>query len=242
MAKDRLADWDSTAGNNTDVGGINIDEGWPPENVNNAMREKMAQVADFFKDKTGTITSTNVSNAYSITTNDGVSAYAAGQLYAFIANAANTGAATLNVNTIGAKSIVKNHDLALESGDIEANQICVVAYGATDDTFQLLSQPAQVITEGANVDIANTTAETSIDRSADTILIYDDSASANREAILNDAVGPIGSAAQATTSGTTKDFTGVPPWVKRVHVAMRIVSLDGAGHTGAARYKRRPDN
>lgn len=140
MAKNRLADWDTTAANNTDVGGINIDEGWAPENVNNAARETMSQLAEFHKDIGGTITSTNVANAYSITTNDGVSAYAAGQIYTFIVNAVNTGAATLNVNTIGAKSIVKNHDVALAAGDLEANQICVVAYGATDDTFQLLSQ------------------------------------------------------------------------------------------------------
>lgn len=45
MAKNAVSDWDTTtAGNNTDVGGINIDEGWPASNMNNALREIMKQV------------------------------------------------------------------------------------------------------------------------------------------------------------------------------------------------------
>lgn len=47
MAKNALADWDTTAANNTDVGGISIAEGMAPANVNNAMREIMAQLATY---------------------------------------------------------------------------------------------------------------------------------------------------------------------------------------------------
>ena len=47
MAKNSVSDWDTTANNNTDVGGINIAENCPAANVNNAMREIMAQVADY---------------------------------------------------------------------------------------------------------------------------------------------------------------------------------------------------
>lgn len=46
MAKNSVSQWDSTAANNTDVGGINIAEGCPPSNVNDAMREMMAQLKD----------------------------------------------------------------------------------------------------------------------------------------------------------------------------------------------------
>ena len=186
MAKNRLADWDTTAANNTDIAGINIDEGWAPENVNNAAREKMSQLAEFFKDTTGQITSTNVGNAYSITTKDGITVYAAGQRYVFISNAANTGAATLNVNTIGAKSIVAHHDLALVSGDIEANQIVEVVYEATDDTFQMVSPLAQ-----PRVDIANLTTETDLDPDADSAVVYDATATANREVLIRDVRGTV---------------------------------------------------
>lgn len=39
------SDWDTTAGNNTSIGGINIAEGCPAGNLNDAIRELMAQVA-----------------------------------------------------------------------------------------------------------------------------------------------------------------------------------------------------
>jgi hypothetical protein len=44
MAKNTFLDWDTTANNNTDVGGISIAENCPPSNINNGMRETMAQL------------------------------------------------------------------------------------------------------------------------------------------------------------------------------------------------------
>lgn len=40
-----VSDWDTTAANNTTIGGINIGEGCDPANINNAIRELMSQVA-----------------------------------------------------------------------------------------------------------------------------------------------------------------------------------------------------
>jgi len=48
MAKDKLTDYDSTASNNLDIGGISIAEGMLPSNVNNALREQMSHLADAF--------------------------------------------------------------------------------------------------------------------------------------------------------------------------------------------------
>lgn len=45
MAKNDTSQWDTTAGNNSDIGGINIAEGCAAANVNNALREFMAQFA-----------------------------------------------------------------------------------------------------------------------------------------------------------------------------------------------------
>lgn len=144
MAKDHIRDYDTTAGNNTDVNGVNCDEGWAPENVNNALRALMADLAELHGDTRATVTTAGAGNAYTLTTNETITAYAAGGLFAFIADRANTGAATLNIDGVGAKDWVKNHDLPLIAGDIEANQICVVAYEATDDTLQLLSPSGKV--------------------------------------------------------------------------------------------------
>ena len=47
MAKEKISQWDSNPASNTDVGGINISENCPPSNINNAIREVMAQVKDF---------------------------------------------------------------------------------------------------------------------------------------------------------------------------------------------------
>lgn len=44
MPKTSVSDWSTTAASNTDVGGININEGNAPSTMNNAVREAMAQV------------------------------------------------------------------------------------------------------------------------------------------------------------------------------------------------------
>lgn len=46
MAKNKVSEWNTTASNNTDVGGINIAEGCAPSGINNAIRELMAQIKD----------------------------------------------------------------------------------------------------------------------------------------------------------------------------------------------------
>ena len=47
MAKDKLTDYSATNGSNTDVGGINIDEGMLPSAVNNALREILTHLKNF---------------------------------------------------------------------------------------------------------------------------------------------------------------------------------------------------
>jgi hypothetical protein len=46
MPKNKVSEWSSTPANNTDIGGVNIDEGCAPSGINNAIRELMAQVKD----------------------------------------------------------------------------------------------------------------------------------------------------------------------------------------------------
>ena len=46
MAKNKISEFSSTPSNNTDIGGINIAEGTAPSNINNAIRELMAQLKD----------------------------------------------------------------------------------------------------------------------------------------------------------------------------------------------------
>jgi hypothetical protein len=46
MAKNKISEWSSTPANNTDVGGIDINEGCAPSGINNAIRDMMAQIKD----------------------------------------------------------------------------------------------------------------------------------------------------------------------------------------------------
>jgi hypothetical protein len=78
------------------------------------------------------------SDSYAITLSPALSSYATGQLINFKANTKNTGAASLNVNGLGAKTIKKDGGADLADGDISANQIVQVIYDGTN--FQLLSQ------------------------------------------------------------------------------------------------------
>lgn len=86
------------------------------------------------------------SDAYAITLAPALAAYVTGQVVYFKANTANTGAASLNVNALGAKTIKKNNDQDLATGDIEAAQLCAVIYDGTN--FQLLSDSNPLTTKG----------------------------------------------------------------------------------------------
>lgn len=75
-------------------------------------------------------------DSYAITPSPAITAYAAGQSFTFQAGTANTNAATLNVNGLGAKTIKKNTSVDLETGDILANQIITVKYDGTNMQLQ----------------------------------------------------------------------------------------------------------
>ena len=92
-------------------------------------------------------------DSYAITLVPAVGAYADGQVFHFKAGTANTGAATLNVNGLGAITIKKLHDQDLATGDIEAGQIVTVVYDTTPtpDVFQMQSQLASAAAGGGDV-------------------------------------------------------------------------------------------
>jgi Chaperone of endosialidase len=66
-----------------------------------------------------------------------LTAYAAGQLFYFVANAANTGAVTINIDSLGAKSITRDGSSALAAGDINSGEVVVVIYDGT--RFQMIN-------------------------------------------------------------------------------------------------------
>jgi hypothetical protein len=120
-------------------------ENMAPSAVNDGARALEGLVARGLKDALeGNKDSTGSSDAYVVAANRTLSAYYDGMRIGFHASFANTGAATLNVDSVGAKSITKRHNLALASGDIEQHQYVDVIYSASDDAFQMQNPAAQV--------------------------------------------------------------------------------------------------
>lgn len=77
-------------------------------------------------------------DSYAITPTPAETAYVAGKEYTFKAGTANTGACTLNVSALGAKTIKKDVSTDLATGDILQNQIVVCKYDGTN--MQLMSK------------------------------------------------------------------------------------------------------
>lgn len=138
--------WSTTAGSNTTVGGVSIAEGMSPSGVNNGMRAIMAGVKEALDVIGGAKTTGGSADAQTLTTGMSLSAYAAGQAFLFEAGFTNTGAATLNVDAIGAKNITRSDDTDLAAGDIVAGGHYLVAYEAGQDEFNLLNPSATSLT------------------------------------------------------------------------------------------------
>lgn len=93
--------------------------------------------SDYRLNKNNYAADAGVNDTYAITLNAAPAAYAAGQLFQFKANTANTGACTLNINSLGAKSLKMNSNLDPVDGYIKAGAIVSVIYDGTN--FQILS-------------------------------------------------------------------------------------------------------
>lgn len=91
------------------------------------------QTATFAADAQG-------SDTYVVTLSPVPAAYTTGMMVTFTANTANTGAATLNVNSLGPITIKKFKNVDLATGDIKAGQAVAVVYDGTN--FQMVSAPS----------------------------------------------------------------------------------------------------
>lgn len=124
-------DFDTTAANNSSVAGMNWAEGQAPSTVNNSARQLVANLAALIGDIGGGLEAGGTANALTVTANDDFSSYDNGHVIAFKAAADNTGAATLSVNGIGAKSIRRlgtSGEEALSAGDIKNGWVYIVRY------------------------------------------------------------------------------------------------------------------
>lgn len=86
------------------------------------------------------VVDTGSATAYAIAPTPAITAYATGQVFLFKATNANTSTTpTLNVNSIGTKTIVNPDGSALRVGQIAAGSLCICGYDSTGGNMQLLS-------------------------------------------------------------------------------------------------------
>lgn len=130
-----IYDWSLTAADNaTADSGLTWAEGQVPSTVNNSARVMMERIAELLGDIGGALAAGGTANGITVTANSDFTTYANGRMIAFKAAADNTGAVTLNVNSIGAKTVRKmdtSGDVALVSGDIKQNGVYVARYNTS---------------------------------------------------------------------------------------------------------------
>ena len=108
--------------------------------VNDGMRAMMADSRKWQLDWSGIVTA-GAGNAYTITTNQGIAAYADGLRFTFRADRNNTGAATLNVDSRGAKALRKFAGgviAAVAADDIVTKVAYDVVYDLASDVFVII--------------------------------------------------------------------------------------------------------
>jgi hypothetical protein len=130
MATGVQSAWSVTAGSNGSAdSAINFAEGQTPASLNNSSRAAMAGVKGFANQMLGAKTTGGSANAQTYTSDAvaTISAYAAGVGLVFKAGYSNSGACTLDVDGVGAKSIKKGGaQAALAANDIVAGGVYFV--------------------------------------------------------------------------------------------------------------------
>lgn len=109
-----------------------------------------------------------------------LSGYAAGAQYSFIAQNANTAAVTIDIDTLGVKSITKFGTVALAAGDIQAGALTLIEYDGTQ--FQLLNVTNNTfknIVETTTISATAATGTINYDVATQSIVYYTTAATAN---------------------------------------------------------------
>lgn len=131
--------WSETDGSNTSAAPAGAPEGMAPSGVNDTIRAIMGSVRRFFSWVNGTLTTSGtntITGSYSVAP----AAYVTGQRYMLKAGGTNTGAATLNINSLGAKDVKTKSGAALGGGEIRNGEYFEVLYDGTN--MVLISAPA----------------------------------------------------------------------------------------------------
>ena len=150
MAKSGVYDYSTTAASNTDIDGTDISGATGRvKDGDNAIRSEMSHTVAFAKDLGGAATTGGSANVQTATLTQTITAYVTGLRFTVKFGFTNTAAATLNPNSLGAKS-VKVVDSAGTSVDPPPGAMLAGNFGEFlyDGTNLVLLNPANVIVNG----------------------------------------------------------------------------------------------
>lgn len=170
------------------------------------------------------LTSVSGTNTITGTAPASISALSSGMTFRFVAAGDNTGAVTLNVNSIGATSITTDGTTALSAGMIKSGQMVTVTYVGSN--FRLVNSGLpvyqysdQTIYDAKTFDEPVTVPDATTD---------DHAVNKGQMDAAIDAAVAVGYATAATTSGTSiTPTTSIPSNVIEINVAWRDLSTNG---------------
>jgi hypothetical protein len=133
-----VTSWSTTAADNNAAPPNGWPEGMAPSAVNNTARQMMADlVREFQVNAVKVLASVAGTNTITGTMTPDLTSYGTGMLVFFTPANNCTGATTINIDSLGAKSIVRGDGTALESGDLQASTTHAILYDGTN--FVLLN-------------------------------------------------------------------------------------------------------
>jgi hypothetical protein len=217
MAKTKISEFSSTAADNTDITNINIAEGCSPANVNNAIRSLMSILKNFEDGSSGDSivvggnlrvdgTTTLVGTAVAPTPSPGDNS----------TKIATTAFVQTKVGTLGTMATQNATAVAITGGTITGITDLTVADGGTGAST--ITANSVILGNGASALSGNLVAPST----SGNVL------TSNGTTWTSTALNKLTSGtAQASTSGTSIDFTGIPSWAKRVTIMFSTLSTNG---------------
>lgn len=153
--------WSTTAATNGTVDGTVVaSEGQAPSTLNNGMRGIMAALAKWRDDISGNLVTGGTSTAYTVTTNQGLTALTDGFMVTLRMSATNGASPTLDVDSLGAKAIAGVYGSAVPAGVMLSGSVQTFVYDSSDDKWLLHGFFGLPFVIGQVFDFAGTTAPT----------------------------------------------------------------------------------
>lgn len=128
--------WSELDASNNGAAPDGVQGNYAPNTIAPILRGTRGALKRFYVQNNAGYTSTGTASNYVLTYAGAPTAYSKGVFYSFWPNHTNTGAATLNINALGAKPIVRNDGAPLTASQITSGNVATVVYDGTNFRLQ----------------------------------------------------------------------------------------------------------